>query len=205
MKIGLTGPSGSGKTTLANYISVIFEIPFIPQSAGIIISEQDRQRLEKEFNYQGEGHRKVIMKSMIEPKFGIEFQSSVLNARVEILNMNEAFVSDRTLLDNLAYFLLQCSPVQDEKTTGRFIDTVIEYIGETMTHLIIIKPNDGWTEDNGSRVSNNFYQHMTYEVFLHAYNRYLRAVLDECGIKVLIIDTWDLEQRKNLIDEFLAG
>lgn len=206
MKIGFTGPSGSGKTTLANYIaSIVPGLSFIPGSAGIALRPEDKEMLEKVYGYKGEGHKAVINKSNLNPDFGLAFQTALLNQRTFTLGTNDDFITDRTQLDNTSYFLMQCSHNQDEHTCQTFITTARNAIVNSLTHLILIRPSDGWTEDNGSRVANNYYQHMTYSVFMGVYERYFKQFLADHNVKVLILDFWDLEQRKDAVEKFIQG
>jgi hypothetical protein len=203
MKIGLTGPSGSGKTTLANYIAEITGLKFIPGSASLITDPEQQEYLKKEFDYEPMGHKAVIRKSNENPDFGYAFQMALLRSRVNTLSTEDNFITDRTPLDNLSYFMLQCAVNQTELTCQNFITECQWGMGAGITHLIIVKPNEGWTEDNGSRVANNFHQHMTYSVFMGVFERYFESFCARLGIKVLLLDTWDWQTRKTMVQGFL--
>lgn len=206
MKIGLTGPSGSGKTTLANFIAEKFDLDFLPGSASLMHNEEAKEFLKTKYNYDPRGHRNVINLSNSNPEFGYDFQRLLLESRILKLKGNDNFVTDRTPIDNLAYFLMQCSHNQTESVCLEYINQAIKGMVESgLTDLFIIMPNDGWTEDNQSRVNNNFYQHMSFSVFVHVLNRYFLGPLSKAGIQHQIISVWDLEQRKNLIHNSIRG
>lgn len=204
MKIGLTGPSGSGKTTLAKYIADNYNLTFIPGSAGLIMSQEDKDYLSTEFDYSGEGHRAVINRSATNPDFGYAFQELLLKTRAKKLNESDEFVTDRTPLDNLTYFMLQCAHNQRDVTCNEFIEISNKAFLGGLTHLILVKPHPGWTENNDSRVANNYYQNMTYDVFMGLYYRYLKDSLHSSGIRVLHLDFWNLNSRIQAIDNFLT-
>src|SRR5690606_1517587 len=81
-----------------------------------------------------------------------------------------------------------------------------------LTHVIFVRavqPNE--IENNGSRISNKWYQRSSdaqfkywLDNFFGTYEyQYLGTNLPKP--KVLVIDFWDLEERKNLITKFLKG
>lgn len=205
LKIGLTGPSGSGKTTIANFITqeVRKELTFIPGSAGLMHYPESKNILEEKYGYLGQGHKAVINLSNSNPEFGYDFQFMLLKARREALTKNINFVTDRTPIDNLAYFLMQCSHNQTESVTKDYIEYAQEAFTQ-LTHLFILKPNENWTEMNGSRVANNYYQHMTYGVFINTYKRYFEDIAQDFRIRVVIIDDWNLDYRKAVVKHNLT-
>lgn len=203
MKIGLTGPSGSGKTTLAHFISNLLDYEFIAGSASITHEPEAKRFLNETYNYVPQGHRNVINQSNINPKFGFDFQRLLLESRISKLSGKDNFVTDRTPLDNASYFLMQCAHNQTEQICSEYLSRAIA-ASDLLTHLIIVKPNESWTENNDSRVDNNFYQHLSYAVFKSTYERYFEAKMRALGIKVLMLEMWDLAERKQVIKQFLG-
>ena len=118
------------------------------------------------------------------------------------VKQNTDFVTDRSPLDNLVYYTLQASWNQGKDDMNTiFIDKCKEAMSE-VTHLIYIKPcqPDGKVEDNGSRISNKLYQEAVDSVF-HAF---LPKLIRQ-PTKLLILDFWDLDLRKQVVSEFLKG
>lgn len=76
VKIGITGTHCSGKTTLATELSKVLEVPLIHEIAGQF-KEEDRQK--------------------------IGTQHKILLAQIAAEKSHQEFVSDRTVIDNLAY------------------------------------------------------------------------------------------------------
>lgn len=205
MKIGLTGPSGSGKTTLATYIqSIVPGMEFVAGSASLMHSERSKAHLKITYGYEALGHKAVINKSNENPKFGYDFQALLLKDREEKLSGMNNIITDRTPVDNLTYFMLQCAHNQSEHSVTMFISNAVKAIRNIgLTHLVLVSPCDGWTEDNDSRVANNYYQHTVYSVFQHVIKRYFWQALEDHGIGFLDLYFWDLEQRKSILKQFI--
>jgi hypothetical protein len=205
MKIALTGTSGSGKTTLANWISEYFQVPFISGSAGDILTQEDRMAMRDIFGVEeGAGHAGVIKSSMADYSFGMAFQQILLKRRTNLILYNPHFVTDRSPLDNITFMINQCG--FHKEVTDRFVEVFIDqaiYAWEKLDGLIYIKPcQPERIEDNGSRVTNRFYQSAVDAQF-QFWLDYLRSVR---GMpKVCVIHFWNLDARKELVKEFING
>jgi len=201
IKVGFCGHSGSGKTTQANLIQERLGLKFKENSAGLLMAEEVQNELVNKYGWTQSGHKDVIRLSHINPEFGWEFQKAVLEARVSFIAENDNFVIDRTPLDNLSYFMLQCSPLMGATRCEFFINRCMRAFNE-LTHVIFLSNPTLEIEDNGSRVDNPYYQRMVTAVFEDTYERYFK---DNCpNTKILRIDTWgEIEDRYKLIAEFL--
>lgn len=166
MRIVLTGPSGSGKTTLALALASELDMPFIEQSAGKILSPEDIEFLTKTFDWKQEGHASVIRLSNLQPEFGWEFQLRLLNARFKLFEENPHAIFDRSFIDNLVYFTLQTSHLVSEARCSEFYSEAVanhRVLVDKTIHLSYRQQGD--VENNGSRVSNIFYQKAVDSVF----------------------------------------
>lgn len=109
---------------------------------------------------------------------------------------------DRSPVDNVVYFLLQVS----HNATPELCEEVILAARESykaLTHFVRIRvTNQDSVETNGSRVDNIYYQQMVSSVFDGVFDRYFSGIT---STKVLVLDTWDLPERKNKLREFLRG
>ena len=206
MRVALCGPSGTGKTTLAKFISEEFNIPFIKGSASLIMDAKTRKDLNERFGYEPTGHQNVINESSKNPAFGIAFQKELLRCRTLILQQEKSFITDRSPVDNIAYFLTQCSHNATEIETRGFINNCRE-LARHLTHIINIKvTNPEGIEDNGSRVTNKYFQEMMDSVFQMVLNKIMMKSSEGLShIKVFEIDFWDLQNRKESIKAFLNG
>lgn len=198
IRVALCGPSGSGKTTLAKYIANMHKLPYVENSAGLILPEVDQQFLMDQYGWEKNGHAKVIALSNQNPDFGREFQARLLAARGHMMEKSDEFVIDRSPIDNVAYFLTQCGPHQDTDYTRGFIESA-QLFGDRLTHLIFIPTmNDIDIEVNGSRISNYYYQKMMTNVFIHVINDYFPH------IRAIALNTSDFTQRTRAVDSFLS-
>lgn len=205
MRIALCGPSGTGKTTLAEYISKeYFNTPFIQGSASLIMSNKTREELKQRFGYEPLGHKNVVNMSSINPEFGMAFQEKLLDARLKRLVKEENFVTDRSPIDNIVYYLTQCSHNSTEERTRLHITKAL-VLAEHLTHIINIRfVNPDEIEDNGSRVTNKYFQGMVDSVFQTAIENYFIAKGSLFAEKrLLTLDMWDLTTRKKLIRNWL--
>lgn len=204
MKIACTGTSGSGKTTLVKFIAKEKGLTHISGSAGDIKTPEDKDILFKEFNHAPHsGHLDVIKRSAIDVNFGVMVQHMNQERRAELIRNNDNFITDRSPLDNLTYFINQVG-FHKEVTDGDVGQFALEclYAWNELTHVIFIKPvQPRYVEDNGSRINNLWYQkaiNAQFEFWLFNYFH-----IPVFGPKLLVIDVWDWEIRKRRVLDFL--
>lgn len=94
VRIGFTGAGGTGKTTTAQFISEKLELPTFPSASRQVyiaesLSEDD------------------VLKMTGEERWSL--QQRIFQKKIELDQFNQ-FVTDRTLLDHLAYCLAYCAP-----------------------------------------------------------------------------------------------
>ena len=200
LRIACLGPSGSGKTTIAQFIQEEFNIPFIPNSAGLVIPEREKEILRSTYRWKENGHAEVIKLSNEFPSFGQRFQMALLQARGRIIMNTNQFIIDRSPIDNVAYMLSQCSHLAPEKWVEEFIEEARGYASH-ITHFLIFPSLAKDIEVNGSRVANKYFQRMSTAIFEHAYTTYFK---DQMTGKCLILNTWDLDYKKELVSKFLS-
>jgi GTPase SAR1 family protein len=185
MKILLSGPSGVGKTTMANDISKEWDIPFIQGSSKNL---WDKYRIKS--------HQHLIELCNNDLRFAVDFQYELLEVRKKIMKMNESFVTDRSPLDSMVYFLLNVSDRVDSNETLNYIkecsksfpDKYIQiFLGLTSGMLI-----QKGIEDDGFRINNIYYQLMVNNIFKGVIEG---NWLDMNMNRFEIIETWDREIR----------
>lgn len=154
---------------------------------------------------QGGSHVGVIKFSALNPEYGIQNQRILQVRRAEIIMQNENFVTDRSPADNLTYFVNQVGyhpMVTDEMTELHAKECQAAW--DELTHVIYVKsvqPIE--VERNGNRVANKWYQKAIDAQFELWINYLTKNSID--GPKVLIIDYWDLQKRKEALHEFLTS
>lgn len=216
-KIAFSGSSGSGKTTLVNWVATELELPHISSSAGDLLTTTDIDKLRNSpFDYLGDGHEAVIVHSAINPAFAFAFQKNVLDRRGDIIfNIHPefsyrddvGFVTDRSPADNIVYFMTQAAyhkAISDE-ITEEFLK-LAQTAWDELTHVIYIKAvQPDSVEDNGSRIPNKYYQKSIDALFQYWINDYLVPNTNpDRGPKLLTIDYWDLNKRKQEVLDFLS-
>lgn len=203
-KIALCGASGSGKSTLARWMSEKYKILYMENSAGLILPEDVKERLVRMYGWTQSGHADVIRLGNINPGFAIDFQTELLKVRTAFIKDREEFIFDRSPVDNLAYFLLQCGHIADEVITKRHLVKCIEAM-EPITHLIYLPtPSNGVVENNGSRVANWYYQRMVTAVFKQVIRDYFLPN-QNLDFKYIEVGVWDWQTRCRTIDAFMES
>lgn len=204
MKIAFSGSSGSGKTTLVTFVAEALGLQHISGSAGDVKKEGDKMLLDEMFRYPGGGHHGVIAFSALNSTYAVTNQKLLQVRRHELITSNDDFITDRSPADNLTYFINQCAyhPEVTDAMTEQFMQDCLAS-WEELTHVIYVKAvQPAEVERNGSRVSNKFYQKAIdcqFEYWIN--NFFIPNSVD--GPKVMIIDYWDLETRKEKVIEFL--
>jgi hypothetical protein len=189
----MAGPSGTGKTTLCEYISKEYNIPFVTTSTKPLWDK-----------YGITSHEQLINKTLNDKLWGLNFQYEVLNYRVRLLKGLDQFVTDRSPIDNLVYFLLQNSHLLNESQTKEYINLCAESM--MMFNSLITVPylDNTLLEDDGKRVNNKYYQMSVNSIFPLA-----SFLIEESGkanledFNIISMSKWDMEWRKNKIAEFI--
>lgn len=189
IRIGICGPSGTGKSTLAKYISEKYGVPFVTTST--------KPLWEK---YEIKSHEDLINKTLSDPKWGLNFQNEVLDYRIKMMDENPNFITDRTSIDNLVYFLLQNTHSVSANDTEEYI-LRCKFALEKMNGLICLPFSEEiQLSDDGARITNKYYQHTVNGTFVVA-SQLMRSSLFE--LKALTLPMWDYEIRKELTDKFI--
>lgn len=140
MRIGICGAESTGKTTLAKALADKLELPLITEQARGVAKRLGIDDLNKDY-----------------PK-GLwdRFQWECLKTQMAIEQGHESFVSDRTVLDNLAYWLV------DHATPSQCYET-LQYWGYAERHIrvrpyhmiVFVRPEDDMAlENDGFRHTN---------------------------------------------------
>lgn len=211
MKIAFSGSSGSGKTTLVEYVAKELNLPHMSGSAGDVKTEADKLILqENPYSYPGGGHAGVIRYSALNPEYGLKNQQLLLQRRLELIKNEHpvmkhegSFVTDRSPADNVVYMINQVGfhPMVTDAIT-QFHISVAQQAWDLLDAVIYVKAvQPAEVERNHSRISNKFYQKS-----IDAQFEYWIKVLNENSIdgpEVLIIDFWDLADRKKTVIDFI--
>lgn len=189
MRICIAGPSGTGKTTLANHIRDHYDINFISGSGLKML--KGKGEADDKVSKIG-SHKELINNSSMDPNWGIEMQYKILEVRTSIIKGQDDFIIDRSPLDNFTYAMMECAHNMTHKQSQVFLDTcLISLINnyDMMVFIRYVNPK-GILEENGSRITNPFFQEKADILFNHYYLKYFNTVIPS-----LCIDYWNLEGR----------
>lgn len=200
-RLACLGPSGTGKTTMAEFLEKQLEIPFIRNSAGMIIPEETQKRFMEMYGWSKKGHAEVIKLSMITPEFGREYQLAILKARMEIIAKNDRVIMDRSLIDNVSYCIMQVALNSTQEWVEEFKDEAVKFFKGHMTHLLFFHPVARDVENNQSRIANIHYQRAVNAVFQDTYARYFQESAEY--MEKLSMNTWDLEAKRDIVYRWL--
>jgi len=182
VRLACSGPSGTGKTTLCEFISKEFDIPFITTSTKPLWDK-----------YGITTHQELINKTTTDPAWGIEFQAEVLAYRVAKLEGVEEFVTDRSPVDNMVYFLMQNSHLATEEDTKLYLEGCKRAMILFNTILALPFTVDTPLENDGKRIANQYYQKTVNSTFV-VVSELMANELKQCN--GLTIPYWDMEKRK---------
>ncbi len=190
LKICITGPSGTGKTTLAQYISQTYKIPFISTSTKPLWEKHGIN-----------SHEELIKMALENPQKGMDFQLEVLEYRKKLLEGEHEFVSDRSPICNIVYFLMQNSFMVSEQACKEYINLCKQAM--SMFNGIIFTPftKDVILENDGARVNNKFYQETTNAVYTYATSLMVPELSKIYGVSM----PWDMTTRKALTSNLVAN
>lgn len=217
MKICFAGASGTGKSTLAQYISNEYGLPFLSGSYTDLVPGE-----------KGKTHQDILKDT--DPKSIHRKEWQLLNLRVKAWKEQVKFVTDRSLLDSATYGALKLAKDLPKCEIEDFIIACFQLQAKFTTHLIYLPYQMchyfHWDfEDNGKRITNPWFQlqvgnlmddaleywcrNSQGEVVKHPYNwfgeaKVFKLVINGNELKVLKLNTLDLNQRQQIINQFLS-
>lgn len=147
LRVALTGASGVGKTTIANEIARIYGIPFMSSSMSDIV-------LDTKLKPQSELISNATQVNEV----------NLLSARAKMYAEHVNFVTDRSPIDSIAYYIHKLSTKVSISSIDVFRGMANKAL-ENITHLIYIDYDatmiQTWPiQDNGKRVKNSYFQWM---------------------------------------------
>lgn len=193
LRICIAGPSGTGKTTLAKYIAETYKIPFITTST--------KPLWEK---HSINSHAELISRCFQNPQWGLDFQKEVLDWRVEKLYGKLDFVTDRSPLCNLTYFLMQNSQTLGEAETESYINDCVKAMNMFRGMIQLPFIPDAPLEADGMRIANQYYQKMVNACYQVSAIELQHGLDPKIDLRVAAIKVWDWDTRIGLVDKFIS-
>jgi predicted ATPase len=134
MRIYLIGAHSSGKSTLANYIANSYKLPLLPETARMVLSERELQL--------------DILRSDLDAVD--EYQAAVFHRQLQEEAKQDNFVSDRSLLDVLAYSIQHTRIAELLFKTDEFRE-YIDRLKKDDVLIFFVRPNKATLKDDGVR------------------------------------------------------
>lgn len=146
-KIAIIGSQSTGKTSLSYELSKKLNIPLIKEIA-----------------------RKWDIEKATQTEL-IHIQKELLKLQIQEENCNGQFISDRSTIDNLAYWLHNVSPIIDIKENELYIKTALDNV-KKYSHIFLLIP-EFYPVNDGFRNTDVVYQmriDATIHTILYLYN-----------------------------------
>ena len=136
MRIGISGAAGTGKSTLARGLVDYLHVPLIEDPTLTALKEKGRS------SWRG----------INDPVQRRNIRMRIFNIKMREERDNVAFVSDKTVADFMAYWLLNQAPIEYPARTIELLDLVRGHM-KTYDHIFLlpwrheIDPADGRNDD----------------------------------------------------------
>lgn len=188
MKILISGVSGAGKTTLAHHISKEYNIPFVVGSTKVFWKE-----------YGIKNHQQLIKKTISDIDFGLEFQYKCLSYRMEEFSKHRNCVSDRGVIDNVLYFLLQVAPFTSSSVTADYIGLANQFLNDNPFCMNIFLGMPPKIHSDNMRITNKYYQETCDAMFDFIIKTYIRR-----NHMVHRVNKWEWNQRIKEVNNIIS-
>lgn len=146
-KIAIIGSQSTGKTTLGKQLSKKLNIPLITEIA-------------RKWNIEKATQTELIY-----------IQKELLKLQIHEENHNGQFISDRSTVDNLAYWLHNVSPIVDKEENELYVKTALWNV-KNYSHIFLLTP-EFYPINDGFRSTDIVYQmriDATIQTILHLYD-----------------------------------
>jgi nicotinamide riboside kinase len=114
MRIAFTGAGGTGKTTLAKQVSESWGLKYLTNTARNVMKER--------------GIANEAAQSLMSDEALLDLQWAIFSSFKNLRETENAFVSDRLILDNYVYALRRCGSAMSAETRQEWEQAAIEDI-----------------------------------------------------------------------------
>lgn len=179
MKVYICGSHSCGKSTLARYISTQYNLPMISEVARIILSEQELQidTLRSDINIADKYQSDVFERQLLEEK------------------KYKDFVSDRSLLDVLAYSASH-SRMLPEMLKRPELSTYVDSLKLPEAFLFFVRPSKATMKADGVR------EHLNWDGVI-SIDAQIKFLLEMFDLRYFAINTDNAQERIREIDSVL--
>lgn len=182
MRIFCCGPGGTGKTTLCEWASLNLDIPYLNTSG---------RQIWGQFGIKS--HDDLIKKCKSNVQFGIDYQHALLDVRERVYKEADHFITERSVVDNAVYFLIEVAPHTSYNTTMEYLERCRQ-LSVHIDGLINFRYNPEMpVEDDGARVANAIFTECSQLYFDYVMDNHLQRL--KPGNRKLDIFTTNFTER----------
>lgn len=149
MRIAILGPSGVGKTTLCKALALDSknQLAYVSASSRDLLPQASIKQIDH----------------LDDSEFDLQLISKRTQLFNNLMGHRSSFITDRSLLDSAAYYILKYSPTKQSCDIDEIVSHCLKETMKTFDYVINIPysvgGNSSWKfEDNGSRIVNTYYQ-----------------------------------------------
>ena len=180
MKVYMSGAHSCGKSSLVRYISEKYKLPIISETARMVLSEQELQ----------------IDTLRGDLKVADEYQQQVFNRQILEEKKYSSFVSDRSIIDVLAYSA-QHTRVLPQLMTSPELTGHISILKDPNSILFFVRPSKATLKADGVR------EFLNWDGIV-AIDAQIKLLLEMFEIRYFEINNDNMQSRVRLIDNVLS-
>lgn len=192
LRIAFASAGGTGKTTL---------LPYVSSALNVEIKNVTTMSLMDKYNLSSQNDAVLVASAV--PNIGIKFQSDLINTRyntfyIESNVKDQDFVTDRTPLDSLAYYMIHNSYWDKNENSKDLIDIVTKS-SELYDYVFMLPTNVIPVEDDGRRGLNPEYHELVQNT--------IRYLAKRTGYNLIEVpeDVVSLEDRTNWVKTYIIN
>lgn len=180
MKIYFSGAHSTGKSTLARYVSQKYNLPMISEAARMILSEQEMQ----------------IDTLRYDLDVTDKYQQQVFDRQVLEEQKHSFFVSDRSIIDVLAYSG-QHARILPQLLQTPELESCLSILREPDSFIFFVKPSKATLKADGVRESLNWDGIIQIDAMI-------KLLLQMYNLRHFSINTDNMQERTQFIDAVLS-
>jgi len=180
MKIYFVGSASVGKTTLCGYIRNKYELICLPESARQILAEKE------------------IPLDSLRANFDLinQFQKDIFYRQIKEESREGSFISDRSLIDALAY-TCQHTSLFSELINTKDCKDYIEGLRKPDVYIFFVRPHKSLMKQDGIRETLDWEN-------INAIDAMIKMLLQLFNIRYFDIHTPSIQERINLVESVLS-
>jgi len=180
MKIFFCGAHGSGKTTLCRYVADKYKLPILPEAARAVLAEKELQLDSLRSNID-------LVNS---------YQQSVFARQIAEEAKHESFVSDRSLIDCVAYSAAH-SQIAHELFADKALTDYVKRLTQDKSVIFFVRPSKATLKNDGVRETISW----DGVVAIDAMVKLLFNIFD---IRYFQVNSDSMQERASMIDAVLS-